>query len=154
VDLTGTGLGAATMREVAGLVAGLERGGVEHVCLNKTGLERVQGGLGQLLAALQGAGPASEGAASSDEEQWPLLELSEVRVPARTCGGGLPCLTGEGLRGSETDVQQLVQQRCNNCATGVQQRCNRGATAVQQRRNRGGMLAASQHTRAPTACCV
>ena len=38
------------MREVAGVVAGLEQGGVEHVCLNKTGLQRVAGGLDQLLA--------------------------------------------------------------------------------------------------------
>ncbi len=75
------------MREVAGLVAGLGRGGVEHVCLNKTGVELVQGGLDQLLVALQGAGPAVLDTASSDQQRWPLLELSEVRVPARACGG-------------------------------------------------------------------
>ena len=107
--MTGTGLGAETMREVAALVAGLARGGVKHVCLNKTGLELVQapGGLVQLLAALQGAGSASADVASSDEEQWPLLELSEVRVPARACGGGLLGLTGEGVRGG-------AKQRCNS----------------------------------------
>ena len=88
--MTGTELGAATMHAVAGLVAGLQRGGVEHVCLNKTGLERVAGGLDQLLAALQGAGSASADGASLDQEQWPLLELSEVRVPACACGGGPP----------------------------------------------------------------
>ena len=114
------------MREVAGLVAGLGRGGVEHVCLNKTGVELVQGGLDLLLAALQGAGSASADVAPSDEEQWPLLELSEVRVPACACGGGPPTAAAGAIE---------VQQRCNRGATEVQQRCNRGA--VQQRCNRG-----------------
>jgi hypothetical protein len=78
------------MREVVELVAGLGRGGVEHVCLNKTGLEDVPGGLEQLLAALQRAGSAPADLASSD--QWPLLELSEVRGWACVCacGGGPP----------------------------------------------------------------
>jgi hypothetical protein len=148
------------MHAVAGLVAGLQRGGVEHVCLNKTGVERVQGGLGLLLAALQGAGPASVDVAPSDEEQWPLLELSEVRVPACACGGGPPtvcCLFdwrgGGGGRGG-ADAAEIslahgsdgsggesreteVQQRCNRGATEVQQRCNSGATEAQQRCNRG-----------------
>ena len=109
------------MRAVAGLVGGLARGGVEHVCLNKTGVEQVQGGLGLLLAALHGAGSASADVAPSDEEQWPLLELSEVRVPACACGGRPP----------------TACCRCNRGATEVQQRCNRGATEAQQRRNRG-----------------
>ena len=143
------------MHAVAGLVAGLQQGGVEHVCLNKTGVERVQGGLGLLLAALQGAGPASVDVAPSDEEQWPLLELSEVRVPACACGGGPPtvcCLFdwrggGGGGAGQMPQKYRLLmaqmaaeakaaKQRCNRGATEVQQRCNRGATAAQQRRNR------------------
>ena len=78
------------------------RGGVKHVCLNKTGLEDLQGGLEKLLAALHRAGSASADLASSD--QWPLLELSEVRGRACACSGGPPpwqhCLlrlTGEGV---------------------------------------------------------
>jgi hypothetical protein len=155
------------MHAVAELVAGLGRGGVEHVCLNKTGLEDVPGGLELLLAALQRADPASADVAPSDEEQWPLLELSEVRVPPCACGGRPPtvCCTfdwrggvGAGGRGGGGRCRRNiacswlrwqrrrkprnrgateVQQRCNRGATEVQQRCNRGATAVQQRCNRG-----------------
>ena len=107
------------MREVAGVVAGVEQGGVEHVCLNKTGLQRGQGGLDQLLAALLGAGSASADGASSDQEQWPLLELSEVRVPACACGGGphRACCALD-WRGA-TEVQQLVQPRCNRAECGT-----------------------------------
>jgi hypothetical protein len=168
------------MHAVAGLVAGLQRGGVEHVCLNKTGVERVQGGLGLLLAALQGAGPASADVAPSDEEQWPLLELSEVRVPACACGGGPPtvCCTfdwrgggGAGGRGVGRCRRNIacswlrwqrrrkpqnrgateVQQRCNRGATEVQQRCNRGATAAQQRYNRGATAVQQRCNRCATA---
>jgi hypothetical protein len=163
------------MHAVAGLVAGLGRGGVEHVCLNKTGLEDVPGGLEQLLAALQRAGPASADVAPSDEEQWPLLELSEVRVPACACGGGPPtvCCTfdwrgggGAGGRGGGRCRRNIAcswlrwQRRRkprNRGATEVQQRCKRGATEaqqsateVQQRCNRGAIEVQQRHNRGAT----
>ena len=83
VDLTETRLGDATMLEVEGLVAGLRQGGVEHVCLNKTGVELAAGGLDRLVEALREAPAWSPG---SEPEQWPRLELSQVSVTPCACG--------------------------------------------------------------------
>ena len=67
------------MEEVAGLVERLGRGGMERGCLNKTQVQRVAGGLDRLGAALERVQTPSH--VGSDSDHWPLLELSQVRVP-------------------------------------------------------------------------
>ena len=90
-------MGHATVEEVAGLVEQMGRGGMEHVCLNKTQVQLVAGGLDRLVAALERVQTPSQ--VDSDSDHWPLLELSQVRVARPLPPAPLPFALASLARG-------------------------------------------------------